>query len=81
MKQTAKFAFGIAFAKILVRMFGLLKTPMKIPKMLVTKLDYGLVAFLLSINGIFKVSLVPELVNYQDCFQSRKSLILLGAIN
>lgn len=56
MKQTVKFAFGVAAAKaILPRIIQLVKNPLQIPKILSKKFDYGLFMFFVSINGIFKV--------------------------
>lgn len=56
MKQTAKFAFGIAAVKsILPRLLKLLKNPLTIPKTFVKKFDYGLFMFFVSMNAIFKV--------------------------
>lgn len=52
---TMKFACGFAVLKILPRVIAAFKTPLKIPKILLTKFDYGIVLFILSLNGIFKV--------------------------
>ena len=56
MKETAKFAFGIAAVKsILPRVLKMLRNPLTIPKTFVKKFDYGVFMFFISMNGIFKV--------------------------
>jgi hypothetical protein len=50
-----KFACGFGALKALPRVLGALKTPLEIPRILLTNFDFGLVMLFLSINGIFKV--------------------------
>jgi hypothetical protein len=72
MKQTTKFAFGIAAVKsILPRIVKLLKNPLTIPETFVKKFDYRLFMFFVSMNGIFKVT-------FEDQNKSKSRILILN---
>ncbi|CRK88907.1 CLUMA_CG002776, isoform A [Clunio marinus] len=65
LKQTAKFAFALAAIKAIPgRISMLYKQPLEMPKRLLTKFDYEMFMFIMSLNGIFK---------YLFCLLNRKS--------
>jgi hypothetical protein len=55
--KSFKFGLGICIAKtVLPRMGKLMRNPFEVPRTLLRKFDYGLMAFIVGINGIFKVT-------------------------
>lgn len=62
MRKTSLFVLGLCVLKAVPsKISWLVKSPIKFPWILIKNLDYGLMMFFLTINGIFKVSHVVQL--------------------